>query len=82
MGSVVSTTSTAEGFDVSGRVITGAYAACLAANYGKSSVGRDASLTATEASTDPSWAEAGAIKEDVPAISAVQHLQEVADVSV
>ncbi|HEY5265991.1 MAG TPA: hypothetical protein VIJ40_04190 [Acidimicrobiales bacterium] len=81
MGSVVNTTSTAKGFDVTGRVITGAYAACLAANYGMSSVGRDASLTATEASTDLSSPEDVAITEDGPAILVAQHLQEVADVS-
>lgn len=73
MGSVVSMTSTAKGFDFDG-TITGAYAVCAASSpYSMSFVGRYISLTTTEASTDLSSAEAVQITENGLAILVIQH---------
>ncbi len=72
MGSIVSMASGAHGFDESGHTLTGAYAAC-AAGQGKGFVGRYVSLTATEASTDLSSAEAVQITENGLAIAVFQH---------
>jgi hypothetical protein len=52
MGSVVTLGSTAKGFDETGHVITGAYAACIGSTYGWSFVGRYISLTVGEQSGD------------------------------
>jgi hypothetical protein len=72
MGSVVSLTSTAVGFDTTD-VVSGTYAACAATSHGKSFVGRYVSLTSPEASGDLSSAEATEITENGLAILVVQH---------